>query len=55
MEKEHLYQELYFSLFRELFKTSKALEEGRYADAYEILIAAQQNAEEQFLSATDLE
>lgn len=53
MDREQLYMELYFSLFRELFKTSAALEEGRYADAYEILIAAQQKAEEHFLSATD--
>ena len=45
------YKELYFQLFAAIADAVEAIEAANYGQAKEILISAQQSAEEQYMAA----
>lgn len=45
------FERLYFRLFAAMADAAEALEQGDYDKARQLLIAAQQDAEEQYISA----
>ncbi|MEG1989038.1 MAG: hypothetical protein RR035_07600 [Oscillibacter sp.] len=49
----NLYRVLYFFLFRRMAEATEAMEQGDFSAARAILIAAQREAEERFLSAEE--
>ena len=50
---EELYQTLYFHLFNQITDALQAIDAQNYGTAKDILIRAQQDAEEQYLSAPE--
>lgn len=44
------YKEMYIELFNSITNAIDALEENKFADAKEILVAAQQQTEEMYIS-----
>ena len=48
---DELYKELYFHLFNQITDALAALEKQNYGEARDILIHAQQEAEETYLNA----
>lgn len=50
---EELYKNLYFHLFNQITDALEAMEKQNYGEARDILIRAQQEAEERYLNAEE--
>ena len=50
---DELYKNLYFHLFNQITDALEALEKQNYGEARDILIRAQQEAEERYLNAEE--
>ena len=50
---DELYKNLYFHLFNQITNALEAMEKQNYGEARDILIRAQQEAEERYLNAEE--